>query len=394
MKIFLLILLMGFGVEAGQGQDLSDRLTKDANIGILTVGPAEPAFSVFGHTAIRVQDSAAHIDRVYNYGTFNPEVSGFYWKFLYGSLDYYLSVIPYSQFVKANKALGRSIVSQTLDLSPAEVHKLANALERNMEVKNRAYQYHFFSQNCVTEVVDLLARENIWLPDNQITATSLTGATYRQKTNAYLSGRPWMKLGVNLMLAAPADQRPDRPREQNALPSDLHLALTGATQPSGELLIKSEKTIATAVTKEKEAIFRPLMVFWVAFLIIVALTSISVYKGWELWWLDRAIFGIIGLLGIIIAIGSFVSLHKSLNQNWNLLWALPTHLFIAVGVKTMSRNKWYRLYFWVVLLLNIFVLAGWTFIPQQLPNPIIPLLYVLIIRLSYRLYSGYVTLND
>ena len=57
--------------------------------------------------------------------------------------------------------------------------------------------------------------------------------------------------------------------------------------------------------------------------------------------------------------------------NWNLLWALPTHL--VFGFTALRRYHWM-----VAGVLAAGVLLGWFFMPQQLPVEIIPLLVLIV----------------
>src|SRR5699024_11030917 len=196
--------------------------------------------------------------------------------------------------------------------------------------ENRSYRYRFFGQNCVTQVVDLLSAEGVGPPTGQIQAMAISGATYRQKLGTYLSSRPWMQLGINLMLGTGADRRLNS-EQQIFLPNALHLALANATKASGGWLVASDKTIATAVTGEAHSTLPPSLVFWMIYVLITALTIMSLLQGWQSLWIDRLLFGAVGLLGVIIAVGAFISLHEPLHDNWNLLWALPTHLVVAGG---------------------------------------------------------------
>src|SRR5699024_5394716 len=145
--LFIILLLAGAGTGTTYGQAAPGKLSEDARVSILTVGPAEPVYTMFGHTAVRVQDPHNQLDQVYNYGTFDFKASGFFFKFLYGDLDYYLSVTSFEQFKQANVALGRSIVSQSLDLSQVQVNELVRTLEHQALPENRSYRYRFFSQN-------------------------------------------------------------------------------------------------------------------------------------------------------------------------------------------------------------------------------------------------------
>src|SRR5699024_8116983 len=349
-------------------------------------------YTMFGHTAIRLEDPLNRIDRVYNYGTFDFKAPGFFFKFLYGNLDYYLSAAPFEQFKQANVELGRSIVSQSLDLSRSQINELTQTLERSRKPENRSYRYRFFSQNCVTQVVDLLSAEGVGPPTGQIQAMAISGATYRQKLGTYLNSRPWMQLGINLMLGSGADQRLSN-EQQIFLPNALHLALANTTEASGGWLVASDKTIATAINRGAHSTLPPSLVFWMIYLLITALTITSLLQGWQSLWIDRLLFGAAGLLGVIMAIGAFISLHEPLHNNWNLLWALPTHLLVAGGLG-VANTKWLRYYFWLTLLLYTVVLASWTVIPQQLPAAAIPLICSLMVRSAYRLFDITIGLRE
>ena len=64
----------------------SVKLSKDATISILTCSPGNELYSLFGHTGIRVVDKANNMDIVFNYGTFDFDTQGFYFKFARGLL--------------------------------------------------------------------------------------------------------------------------------------------------------------------------------------------------------------------------------------------------------------------------------------------------------------------
>ncbi len=383
--LFIFTWFLGAVTVPGYGQSVPDKLSKDTKISVLTVSPAEPVFTIFGHTAIRVQDLRNHVDRVYNYGSFDFDTSYFYFKFLYGNLDYFLSVVPFHQFKEKNAALGRSIVSQTLDLTSSQVKMLIHQLEENSLPQNRSYQYRFFKRNCVTQVRDLLSEVTPKTLLGQVDGLSTT--TYRRELGSYLANRPWVKLGINLMLGAKADQ-PLTNREKTFLPRALYQNLTSASSSSGGALVKSNKVITEANLDEHTSAAGPVYVFGDILILIMALTVVSILQGWHSWWIDRLLFGSVGLLGIVIAFGSFISMHPILQTNWNLLWALPTHLIAAIWMKKISRSKSLRIYFWITIVLNLLTLAGWTLIPQKLPVSVIPLVASLIIRSAFRLYEG------
>jgi ribose/xylose/arabinose/galactoside ABC-type transport system permease subunit len=59
-----------------------------------------------------------------------------------------------------------------------------------------------------------------------------------------------------------------------------------------------------------------------------------------------------------------------------------------VGVKRWHQKPWFGYYLWAALALYAGLLAGWFWIPQQLPAAIIPLLSALVIRLLFRLIQS------
>ena len=70
-------------------------------ISLLTCSPGAELYSVFGHNALRITDSAAGTDVVYNFGTFDFNDPDFYTKFVRGKLNYFLSQETLNDFLYA-----------------------------------------------------------------------------------------------------------------------------------------------------------------------------------------------------------------------------------------------------------------------------------------------------
>jgi hypothetical protein len=90
------------------------KLSPDAQFSILTCSPGNDLYSLFGHTAIRVQDmrNGKIMDLVFNYGTFDF-TDDFYMKFAMGKLDYKLSISHFGDFQKSYIDELRGIEEQT-----------------------------------------------------------------------------------------------------------------------------------------------------------------------------------------------------------------------------------------------------------------------------------------
>jgi hypothetical protein len=89
-------------------------------ISLLTCTPGKELYSTFGHSAVRISDSASNSDIVYNYGTFNFDEPGFYAKFIRGKLSFYLSTDDFDSFIYSYQEEKRGITEQVLNLTCTE----------------------------------------------------------------------------------------------------------------------------------------------------------------------------------------------------------------------------------------------------------------------------------
>src|SRR6187455_3238238 len=95
MKSFVLVVLVFLcpAVSYAQQDSLSH-----LRFSLLTVGVGDEIYASFGHTGIRVIDSANGKDIVCNWGTFDGFQEDFEMKFMRGKLLYYASSETYQQF--------------------------------------------------------------------------------------------------------------------------------------------------------------------------------------------------------------------------------------------------------------------------------------------------------
>lgn len=88
LRHLLLIVFSIFPILTWGTESLS---TADSiRISLLTCAPGEEIYSLFGHTAIRYEEPARGIDRVYNYGLFSFNTPNFILRFALGKTDYQL----------------------------------------------------------------------------------------------------------------------------------------------------------------------------------------------------------------------------------------------------------------------------------------------------------------
>ncbi len=384
MKIWFLTLsffLSSLLLKAQLPQGVTD--TSRMQISLLTCTPGEELYATFGHSALRVIDSNSVTDLVYNYGTFDFNDPNFYTKFVKGQLKYNLSVEYFSDFKFNYQAENRGIKEQILNLSDTEKIKLRRALNENLKEENRYYLYDFFLDNCTTRLRDLIftAAE----PQQQLPAPMPVTYTFRNAIHYYLDlqKKYWSKLGIDLLLGKPTDAVMTV-KQQEFLPDNLEQVLDKIEQPK---LVKSSTNLYIVnAAKQKTEWFTPNNCFW-GLLILFVLLGISKNKTLQKinTILDGMLLLICGLLGILFLFMWWGTDHSMTKENFNLLWALPTH-FIFVWFLN-SQNKKIKYYFLFTAILSLLTLIFCVLLPQQLNVSLIPVVILIMYRSFNQFYK-------
>jgi Domain of unknown function (DUF4105) len=347
-------------------------------ISLLTCAAGEELYSTFGHTALRVQDASKGTDSVFNYGTFefSPD---FYTKFIRGKLLYFLSVEEFNDFLYTYQYERRSVQEQVLQLSCDEKLKLYTALQTNAQERNRYYKYDFLFDNCTTRAGEIVAK-NTASPVVFRNILPKERPTFRNLIHSYLNAghEYWSKLGIDILLGAKLDRKVSN-KEAMFLPDYLLKGFDSALV-NGQPLVSPPQTILNMPSPLKDRPwFTPVLVFSLLLLLVVTIsllpaswarTSISVF--------DFLFFFILGLAGLLLLFMWFGTDHRVCQNNYNLLWALPTHVVMAFLAH--SKNLWVRNYFRVVFWLTMALALAWFFLPQQMNNALLPILLLIIYR--------------
>ncbi|WP_165806836.1 lipoprotein N-acyltransferase Lnb domain-containing protein [Balneicella halophila] len=336
---------------------MSQKLSPEAEISILTCDPGEELYSLFGHSAIRVQDPISNMDLVFNYGTFDFSTPNFYMKFAQGRLDYLLSVSDYERFITSYKREKRSVYSQKLLLNPQQKQQLFEALLINYKPENRAYKYDFFMDNCATRI-DEIIRNNIAGDWEFTQVPSKLGETYRTGIAPYLANSDWLNLGLNIVLGAPTDHL----QKGLFLPDILKDNYTDATL-NGKPIVANTRTLYDAqfVYSKTAFLLSPVFIFYLAaFLILLG----SIFIPEKMHFADFILFFALGIAGSIIAFLWFAADHTATNDNWNIFWALPTHFIMAFVILFQHQKSKFTHYYFLVTLIIVCTLLIFMVFPQ------------------------------
>ena len=353
------------------------QLSKDAKVSVLTCGAGFEFFEAFGHTALRVCDTALGIDYVFNWGLFDFNTDNFYVKFTQGKLPYMLGISTYKGFVSDYQYDGRSMYEQTLRLNYEEKNRLYEMLIENYKPENRYYNYDFFEDNCATRVRDIVQNslQNRHFPTETTTNKPLT---FRQLFRPYTTDFLWWKFGIDIALGTRADRKVTI-YNYMYLPNDL------MNQFDTTVLVGDDKTLSEPIQMILEeqyphstpTLFSPNMVFWLLFICVAALTFFEIKRGFYAKIFDIVFFSAIFILSVLVFYLCFISDHHATKYNLNLLWANPLLLYVLIRLKKSST---------VILsillgCLAVFLLGFWC-LPQSFNAAFFPIGICLVLRLG------------
>lgn len=349
-------------------------------ISLLTCTPGEELYSTFGHSAYRIVDSSKAFndnwrDVVYNYGTFNFDDDGFYLKFVRGKLLYYVSAEYFSDFKDLYQSTNRGITEQVLDLSAEEKIAIQQFLNENLKEENKYYKYDFFFDNCTTRLRDILKKYN----DSSFTQKAVMpkGSRFRQAIHQYLdkNNKDWSKLGIDILLGQPCDGVMTAEQMQ-FLPDNLMKSLDSSNK---KMILSSQNLYQVSGDNSKETFFTPFVVFslLLVFIVLLGFTKNKFARGF-LQGFDGLFFFLTGVLGVILIFMWVGTDHSMTKNNFNLIWAWPTHTIMAFFVN--SKKSWVQKYFKFTAVALMAVLISWFFLPQQMNNGLLPIVLLLIYR--------------
>jgi len=364
----------------------SQELSKEATISLLIASPnPEQLVSSYGHSLLRVKDPELGIDYVFNYGTFDRNLTGLetFMGIATGKLKYEIWVIPFSEYYETTRKEHRKLVEYTFNFSPEEKNAIFQDLLSIVKNKNQQYVFDFFSQNCTTFVRDLISYnlgKQILLPPD------LGQKTYRDINIKYTKNNLWyvflmdLLSGMNLYKNAPPYESLYEPEELgSAWSRSCIIEDDGAKKPlfsSTTILIKGKNLFAETKTP---FFISPLFFSLVLLVLVLFFTMIEWEKGNFYRWFDILIFGTTGLFGLLFYLFKFACSKWYLLMDWKIFWLHPFHL-LAVFFLIRSLNKQLTIYHYINSTLLVFLMAGIFFLPQYY-NPAISILIIcLLIR--------------
>ena len=107
-KLIIALILLFFSLSQSiRGQE------DNIKVSLMTCAPGTEIYALFGHTALRYEDTARGEDWVFNYGMFSFNTPRFIYRFVKGETDYELGVTRYPYFEGSYAMRGSSVYQQT-----------------------------------------------------------------------------------------------------------------------------------------------------------------------------------------------------------------------------------------------------------------------------------------
>ncbi len=394
MKIRTLVTIILVFVNATNILALTDKLSEKAQVSLITYGPGKDLYSVFGHTAIRINDPANEIDLTFNYGTFDFDTPNFYLKFIRGNLNYFLTIADFKRSVLFYISANRSVNELILNYTPQQKQILYSSLIENYKPENRSYKYDFFFDNCATRIRDMLINasgKNYEFKED----STFNSLSYRDLLKPYIEHSPWLDLGINLALGLPSDNKakvwgsmylPDY-LKQGFEKAIIRLNEKSIPYISNEKMHYNQREIIKKNNYSVLKILTPTVVFSLLLILSVILTFFEFRKRLNFIWFDKILFGLVGALGLLITILWLATEHDVMNNNLNIFWAMPLHIIIAWPFAKDKLRKFHFYYFLIYCIILLVLLLTWKVFPQPMHNYLLPLIMALFVRSFNKIYQ-------
>ena len=336
--VVFLVSLTAFTAKAQNTSEVSANMDS-VQISLLTCGPGNEIYSLYGHTAIRVNDIKHQQDLVINYGMFSFRQKFFILRFVFGLTDYEMGIEPFCDFISEYTAEGRWVKEQHLNLNNTDKGRIMQAIAENYQPENRTYRYNYFYDNCTTRARDILTSNisgKINYNENKNTTTS-----YRDMVHQWTEQHPWARLGNDLLLGIKADSKTVRSQQQflpDTLRKDFDRATVSYNGTTKKLVNKTEWLIPQQAKTNSGYNIKPWMFFEILLIIYGAVSIAEYNRKKKLWIADSLLFGICGIAGLILFAMIF-SQHPTVNVNLQILILCPLLIWSAFYTRHPKKHR-------------------------------------------------------
>jgi hypothetical protein len=335
LKKIVLFTLLFSTANYSFGQNI--QLSKNTQVSVLTCGTGNESYSLFGHTAIRINDPYNNIDVVYNYGAFDFNTPNFVLKFIKGDLQYFAVAHSYADFINEYNYEKRSVYEQELNIPSSLKQKLFDNLNTSLASGESHYTYKFIDKNCTSMVVDII---NKTLDTTAIVKNEDTDITYRTILYPYFDNHFYEKLGTSIIFG----KKVDGLGTQLFLPFELQKSLKKVSFQNHPLA-QQNKTLLEFENEAPGSWWNNIYTYilFLGFIVLINKKSIDLFY-----------LILIAVMGMFFTFVGFYSSHLELGYNYNILLFNPTLVGLLYFYWTKNKKGIYNLALFNILSLGIY----------------------------------------
>ena len=362
--------------------DLSNNVGQ-TKISVLTCDPGNEIYSLFGHSALRLQNPVQGYDLVVNWGLFefSENQFDFGYDFAKGRLKYFMGLQSATNFMEEYKGSRRGIREQILNLNKEEKFKLISLIENNYKPENRNYKYEFFYDNCSSRIRDLL--KTVFNEEIKFHSSSKSNKfTFREIIDEYLKYNPWLELGIDLVLGKKIDVLVNN-ENLMFLPENVEQILDSTYVKNNEVqkkIVLSKNTLINSNIKKDD--LKSIKIYsWIILSITMLLLIINEERLFNYWSVINLF--VVGTLGLVLLFMWFGTDHSGTKMNLNLLWASPLHFVLIFCILKGYLNNFTYWYLTFSIILIFTTILFWFTLTQEFNSFVKPIILQLAIIYYY-----------
>jgi len=317
-------------------------LSEEAQISFLSGAPNSVSiFSLFGHASIRISDPGLNIDYIFNYGVFDRNNLENIFQLIRGNLYCELWVYDTEEYLAKSRQMGIGLKEYILNFLPEEKETLWQELITMGKSQSGRYHYDILRTNCATlprmSIEKALSGKIVYDDPDYL---PLEG--HDDLCEPYLDPYPWTQI-LTYLFFGNSVSRPLSFKETLFLPEKLEAAFKSSVIITGSdsrpLIASSFTLVENTQEKVKPPRFTPSIAGWLLFAVILLLSFIEWKKKSYFRAIDYILFGIAGLIGIIIFLLNTVFAEWYTLFNFHLFWLHPLHILGIVFFIYRKFNK-------------------------------------------------------
>ena len=381
--ISLLVIFLVPKINLGKSV-LEINYLEDVQISIITCDPGEEIYSLFGHSALRINHQKGKQDIVVNWGIFEYDENqlSFGYNFAKGRLNYYMGIQNTSDFLKEYFYFQRGVREQLLNLSALEKEEILKFVDENYKPENRNYKYEFFFDNCSTRIRELL--KTIFKSELKWGSHSLENKkTFRDLIHQNLVSQPWLMLGIDLVLGKRIDQNVSN-ENLMFLPEYLESIIDSTTISSNQItknIVAKKTVLITSKNKSKTTTKSVSLYGWIILVVTILglfLQQEKIVNSWA-----ALLLSLTGVLGIVLSFMWIGTDHQATKENLNILWANPFHLYVVWVIISKKWNKFSLVYIIIFGFILLATILFWFGMVQDFNDTIKPIIISLALIFFY-----------